>query len=631
MKSSCSRLMMAALVLGSSIAVEAQSVAVGPEVLVSLEGFESIYTPPPALAVGPDGGSMGSWVSGTALKARGLSPADDLRGAVQTLASVPARAQLASLGPDRFVAVWGAGQVVARFLDAAGAPLGEAFPLAATGVLPAVAAEPSGGFVVVWQQDLGLLARHFDALGHPVGGEIELGFGLWPSVAALPGGGFAVAWYGAGGTYVRSFFADGTPANPAVRLDSLDAEAQPPARVSADAAGRFVTAWAERAELAEAHDRVQARRFDPSGLPLGPATLVTETGQDHTAALGDIAVRPEGSFLVTWEEASSVRGGPAHVPPDIFPIGGNVLARAFDASGLPLGPAALVHDGEVGEQHPGEAEATSDGWLVSWWRRLDRKAGVYLRRYTLSCGTGTELCLHGGRFRAEVRWRTSPTGPEGKARPLALTRDTGGFWFFTPTNAELVVKVLDGTSLNGHFWVFYGSLTDVAFDLTITDTLTGWQRTYHNPAGTMASQADTRAFPSARTGAAAAAVAPEADPHLEAAASTAACGGGILCLQGNRFYATVDWHVPATGARGRGTASPLTRESGTFWFFEPTNVELIVKVLDGRGINGHWWVFYGSLTDIEFELTVTDTETAEQRTYRNPAGTMASRADTEAF
>jgi len=57
-----------------------------------------------------------------------------------------------------------------------------------------------------------------------------------------------------------------------------------------------------------------------------------------------------------------------------------------------------------------------------------------------------------------------------------------------------VVKVLDGRALNDHFWLFYGSLTNVEFDLTVTDTVTGQERTYHNPAGTMASRADTEAF-----------------------------------------------------------------------------------------------------------------------------------------
>ena len=45
---------------------------------------------------------------------------------------------------------------------------------------------------------------------------------------------------------------------------------------------------------------------------------------------------------------------------------------------------------------------------------------------------------------------------------------------------------------------------------------------------------------------------------------------------------------------GRGKAVPLTDESVLFTFFSPDNVELVVKVLDGTRINGHYWVFSGS-------------------------------------
>jgi hypothetical protein len=58
---------------------------------------------------------------------------------------------------------------------------------------------------------------------------------------------------------------------------------------------------------------------------------------------------------------------------------------------------------------------------------------------------------------------------------------------------------------------------------------------------------------------------------------------------------------------------------------------MVVKVLDARGVNGRFWVFYGSLTNVRFELTVTDTETGVERVYRNASGVFASRGDTEAF
>jgi hypothetical protein len=54
-------------------------------------------------------------------------------------------------------------------------------------------------------------------------------------------------------------------------------------------------------------------------------------------------------------------------------------------------------------------------------------------------------------------------------------------------------------------------------------------------------------------------------------------------------------------------------------------------VLDGRGVNGRFWVYYGALSDVKYTITVTDTETGETKTYENAPGGLVSRADVEAF
>lgn len=108
-----------------------------------------------------------------------------------------------------------------------------------------------------------------------------------------------------------------------------------------------------------------------------------------------------------------------------------------------------------------------------------------------ACGDGG-LCL-AGRYRVEVSWRDF-TGGSGTGQPIPLTHDTGAFWFFDAQNLELFTKVVDGTSLNGHTWFFYASLTNVEFTLTVTDTATGARRTYTNPPRTFASVGDTAAF-----------------------------------------------------------------------------------------------------------------------------------------
>lgn len=104
------------------------------------------------------------------------------------------------------------------------------------------------------------------------------------------------------------------------------------------------------------------------------------------------------------------------------------------------------------------------------------------------------LCLASGRFRVSGSWST-PSGETGPARASALSGDTGIFWFFSPANVELVVKMLDGCSINSHFWVFAGGLTNVEVSLVVEDMETGTQRTYQNPLETpFLPLQDTEAF-----------------------------------------------------------------------------------------------------------------------------------------
>jgi hypothetical protein len=93
------------------------------------------------------------------------------------------------------------------------------------------------------------------------------------------------------------------------------------------------------------------------------------------------------------------------------------------------------------------------------------------------------LSLLGDRFRVEASWRTAEGG-SGTGYPVSLTSETGYFWFFSPQNAEVVVKTLDACSSSSpRFWVFAAGLTDAAVDLTVTDQLTGQQKTYRNAQG----------------------------------------------------------------------------------------------------------------------------------------------------
>ncbi len=107
------------------------------------------------------------------------------------------------------------------------------------------------------------------------------------------------------------------------------------------------------------------------------------------------------------------------------------------------------------------------------------------------------LCLRDGRFEARVHW-ANPDVPDdfgsGVAIPVAISDESGLFWFFDSENVELVVKVLDGRVLNGKYWVFYGALSDVEYWITVRDTVGGLNRTYHNPPRQLGGQRDLEAF-----------------------------------------------------------------------------------------------------------------------------------------
>lgn len=97
-----------------------------------------------------------------------------------------------------------------------------------------------------------------------------------------------------------------------------------------------------------------------------------------------------------------------------------------------------------------------------------------------------------------------------------------------------------------------------------------------------------------------------------------------LCLHDGRFAVEAQWATASGTAGSARAASPRTRDSGLFWFFEPDNWELQVKVLDGCALTGHFWVFAAASTNVEYTLTVTDLVAGGvPAVYHHPGGPPA--------
>ena len=97
--------------------------------------------------------------------------------------------------------------------------------------------------------------------------------------------------------------------------------------------------------------------------------------------------------------------------------------------------------------------------------------------------TATTLCLLDDRYEVSLAWSNGDEdeGPGRTARPR--TDDSGLFWFFADGNWEMLVKVLDGCSYNGHRWVYAASATTVGLELTVRDTLSDDSKTYVKESG----------------------------------------------------------------------------------------------------------------------------------------------------
>jgi hypothetical protein len=117
-------------------------------------------------------------------------------------------------------------------------------------------------------------------------------------------------------------------------------------------------------------------------------------------------------------------------------------------------------------------------------------------------------------------------------------------------------------------------------------------------------------------------------------------GASTLCIDltpgDERFEVKLHFSSPSRQLAGDAAAVVLANsgisEGGAFSFFDPANPELLIKILDGCGLGGHYWVFFAAVTDVGFTVTVRDTVTEAVRTYSNIDHHVASPVqDTIAF
>jgi len=479
-------------------------------------------------------------------------------------------------------------EVYFRRTTTSGAFLTEAMPLTSTPPTEEnwntwIAAGPSDRSLVVWSgwrgeaTEIDVHGRIVDREGRAVSAPFALGTDPagWqqvPQAASLGDGTFVALWEGASvaspyyDVVFRLFSSEGTPLTPEIPVSASPTLARYSGSLSTDGSGRFVVAWTSDGQDGYLEE-IYFREFRSDGSPVGPEVRASE-----------------GAGREGWA--------------DEFPY-------------VSLSPAGTV--------------------TLAWTAyNFDIESGAAVaRRYFRGCAEGApRLALSGGRFEVCALW-TAYGGTRGSGVPVALTEDSGGFWFFGPENLEVVVKILDGCGVNQRFWLYSAGLTDVEVTLGVLDTWTGqtWVRDT-SLASPFPPIQDVEALPvcgssapASRIGASAAGPAAVAHGAVAPSGSSSTCTPDErhVCLQNGRFRVSARYDT-AIGLAGEAMARPLSSDSSAFWFFAESNLELFVKVLDGCEPFETFWVYAAGLTDVAVRLRVEDTENGAVRTYDNPLG-----------
>ncbi len=415
-----------------------------------------------------------------------------------------------------------------RRYDRNGAPLGPPTVLSETTAgnqyLGGWSCNLEGRCAAVWQgfaQDSGsfdIFYRIFDASGLPATGELRANQFLpnthsRPALSMNKAGEIAISWTSEfednriQDIYARLFRADGAPASDEFRVNELSADnVDDQSEILLSDEGSLRVAWVNFNGVVPSNYILMTRRF-LRGCSAASSALALDSGrfelytrwEDFTGRFGDGTPTP----------LRATSGGFWFFSPDILEL----LAKTVDGCGFngsfwtfAAGLTNLGVDLTILDRWTGRTRTYWNPPRSAYQPLLDieslqtcgaqprgaAEAPNFIRpqevddvaavgRQLAIVGTcepdATHHCLQQGRFRVSAHWRDF-AGHQGEGFAVALSADSGLFWFFGSENIEIAAKVLDGCALNDRFWVYVAGLTNVEVRVEVEDTRTNevWSR-----------------------------------------------------------------------------------------------------------------------------------------------------------
>ena len=275
---------------------------------------------------------------------------------------------------------------------------------------------------------------HLDLRGMPVGKPVRLGGAGTGWVWQVRGSGFMAGWSlpSKHGIAARRLTTSGQRTGPELRLNSRLVDHPAGVSVVGLADASFVAVWLGVLPGSHGTAVLRARRFSPSGKPLGPdfdVNTIPLGVLDTSSCPSDppscpafkAAAAPGGGFAVAWlvnhttylrwfdaagtplgpEVMATTSEDPDGVPQSMaFDDTGNLVLlwalgydglqlRLFDPQGKPLGPPVDVNsdatDDPEGRSEPwgGDLAWTGDSWVVAWVASIFPydQSSIFVRRF----------------------------------------------------------------------------------------------------------------------------------------------------------------------------------------------------------------------------------------------------------
>ncbi|WP_018344132.1 T9SS type A sorting domain-containing protein [Cytophaga aurantiaca] len=251
-----------------------------------------------------------------------------------------------------------------------------------------IAMDADGDFVISWNSlnqsggnKLDVFAQRYNAAGTPQGSEFRVNtyttdVQATNDVAFDINGDFIISWNSKhqdgdyAGVYAQRYTSAGIPKGNEFQVNTYTISGQAGSHIGLDQDGGFVITWGSYQQDGD-QDGVYAQRYNAAAQKQGSEFRVNAItiGEQFPSGIG---VDHDGDFVIAWQ--STGQDGSKD----------GVYARAFNASGVALGPEFRVNSYTIENQTYGQMAMDDDGDFVVTWSSYFQdgdQGGIYAQRY----------------------------------------------------------------------------------------------------------------------------------------------------------------------------------------------------------------------------------------------------------